>query len=65
VVFRARLLDLDFSAGEETQEVALFREEDIPWNEIAFRTIAMTLKHYFADRRAGRFDFHTGEISLG
>lgn len=65
VVFRARLLDLDFSAGEETLEVALFREEDIPWDEIAFRTIAMTLKHYFADRRAGRFDFHTGEISLG
>jgi ADP-ribose pyrophosphatase YjhB (NUDIX family) len=62
VVFRARLLDLDFSAGEETLEVGLFREQDIPWDEIAFRTIAMTLRHYFADRRTGAFEFHVGDI---
>ncbi|MDD5247895.1 MAG: NUDIX hydrolase [Rhodocyclaceae bacterium] len=65
VIYRARLLDLDFAPGEETQEVMLFREEEIPWSEIAFRTIALTLEHYFADRRAGRFDFHTGEIGPG
>lgn len=63
VIYHARLLDLDFSPGEETLEIALCREEEIPWDEIAFRTIGMTLKHYFADRRAGRFEFHTGEIS--
>lgn len=62
VIYRAQLLDLEFAPGEETLEVALFREEEIPWDEIAFRTIALTLKHYFADRRAGRFDFHAGEI---
>ena len=54
---------LDFAPGEETLELGLFREEEIPWDEIAFRTISMTLKHYFADRRAGRFGFHTGEIT--
>jgi len=63
VIYRARLLDLDFAPGEETLEVALFGEEEIPWDEIAFRTIGMTLRHYFADRRAGRFAFHTGEIT--
>jgi len=63
VIYRARLLDLDFAPGEETLELGLFREEEIPWDEIAFRTISMTLKHYFADRRAGRFGFHTGEIT--
>jgi ADP-ribose pyrophosphatase YjhB (NUDIX family) len=62
VIFRAQLLDLDFSAGEETLEVGLFREQDIPWDEIAFRTIAITLRHYFADRRAGTFEFHVGDI---
>lgn len=62
VVFRAQLLDLDFSAGEETLEVGLFREQDIPWDEIAFRTIAITLRHYFADRRTGTFEFHVGDI---
>lgn len=63
VIYRARLLDLDFAPGAETLELGLFCEDEIPWDEIAFRTISMTLKHYFADRRAGRFGFHTGEIA--
>lgn len=63
ILFRARLLDLDFAAGEESLEVALFAETDIPWQDIAFRTIGLTLKHYFEDRRLGRFGFHTARIS--
>lgn len=63
IVYRARLLDLDFAPGEESLDVALFEEKDIPWDDIAFRTIAMTLRHFFADRRAGRFGFHTGRIT--
>lgn len=55
IVFRARLLDLDFAPGAESLEVALFREEDIPWDDIAFRSISMTLRHYFADRARGQW----------
>lgn len=62
IVYRARLLDLDFKPGIESLEVALFREADIPWNEIAFRTIAVSLRHFFEDRRRGVFSFHTGDI---
>lgn len=62
VIYRARLLDLDFAPGIETLELGLFAEDEIPWPEIAFRTIAMTLRHFFADRRAGSFGFHTGEL---
>ena len=61
-IYRARLLDLDFAPGIETLEINLFAEDDIPWQEIAFRTIAMTLRHFFTDRRAGSFGFHTGEL---
>jgi ADP-ribose pyrophosphatase YjhB (NUDIX family) len=64
LVYRARLLDLDFSAGEETLDVALFDEREIPWNEIAFRSIGITLRHYFADRRSGQYSFHVGDILL-
>lgn len=64
IVHRARLLDLEFSPGEESLEVALFAEEEIPWQDIAFRTIAMTLRHYFEDRRHGNFGFHTASITL-
>ncbi len=62
IVYRARLLDLDFGPGDESLEVALFGEDEIPWDEIAFRTIALTLRHYFDDRRRGEWGFHTGCI---
>jgi hypothetical protein len=62
VIFRARLLSADFRPGSETLEVALFREEEIPWDQIAFRSIALTLRHFFADRRSGRFSLHTDEL---
>lgn len=62
VIYRARLLDLDFAPGEESLEVALFDEADIPWDEIAFRTVAMTLRHYFADRASGSFGIHVDAI---
>lgn len=64
IVYRARLLDLDFRPGEESLEVGLFAENEIPWDEIAFRTIALTLRHYFDDRRRGAFGFHTGDLEL-
>jgi ADP-ribose pyrophosphatase YjhB (NUDIX family) len=62
LLFRARLLDLDFAPGEESLEVALFDEAAIPWDRIAFRTVKETLEHYFADRRAGRFPLHFGDL---
>ena len=64
LVYRARLLDLDFSAGEESLEVALLREDEIPWDQIAFRTIGMTLRYFFEDRRRGNWPFHCASLSL-
>ncbi len=55
MMFRARLLDLDFGPGPESLEVRLFREEEIPWEEIAFRTIGRTLRNYFLDRKLDAF----------
>lgn len=63
VIYRARLLNAEFAPGEESLEVALFDEASIPWDDIAFRTIAMTLRHFFADRAAGRFGFHVEAIA--
>lgn len=63
MMFRSRLLDLDFGAGEESLEVALFDEQQVPWDRIAFSTVHHTLRFYFADRKAGRFGFHMGDIT--
>ena len=60
--YRARLPVQEFAAGEETLEVRLFSESEIPWDTIAFRTVSATLKHFFSDRKEGRFRLHAGEI---
>ena len=36
---RRRLLDLDFSPGDESLEVELMDEQAIPWEQMAFPTI--------------------------
>jgi len=61
-LFSGSLLDVDFSPGRESSQVVLYREEDIPWGEIAFPAIRKTLELYFEDRRRGRFRTHAGDI---
>ncbi len=63
IYYRARLLSDIFDPGHETIEARLFTEDQIPWDEIAFRTVKETLEHYFADRRQGRFGFHALDIA--
>ena len=62
MMFRSRLLDLDFGPGTESLEVRLFDESEIPWAELAFRTIARTLRNFFLDRRLGAFKLHVSSI---
>jgi ADP-ribose pyrophosphatase YjhB (NUDIX family) len=62
LLFRAKLLDLDFSPGVESLEVALFGEDEIPWDTLAFRPIRYTLEHFFADRRSGNFIFRNTDL---
>jgi ADP-ribose pyrophosphatase YjhB (NUDIX family) len=60
--YLARLLDLEFKPGDESLEVALFEESRVPWKDIAFRTVGLTLKHWFADRARASFGFHTEDL---
>ena len=63
LMFRARLENNNFRAGSESLVVRLFAEDDIPWDEIAFRVIVKTLKQYYSDRRTGRFPFYVADIA--
>ena len=62
VIFLARLMDLDFSAGAESLEVRLFHEHEIPWDEIAFPSIERALRLYFQDRSGEGFGTHMADI---
>lgn len=62
VLFRARLLDLDFKPGIESLDVQLFEEPEIPWDTLAFRVIHEPLKRYFEERKLEKLGFHMGTI---
>ena len=62
VFYRARLAAPEFSSGEESLETRLYSEEEIPWKDLAFRTVIETLKLFFADRKKGMYGFHTVPI---
>jgi hypothetical protein len=42
--------------------VRLFDEDEVPWSEIAFRTITRTLRNFFLDRKLGAFPTHVSAI---
>ena len=46
-MFHGQLRDGFARAGEETLEVRLFNERDIPWSELAFPVVTETLMRYF------------------
>jgi ADP-ribose pyrophosphatase YjhB (NUDIX family) len=60
--YLAELTSDQFKPGFETQEARLFLESEIPWEELAFRTVQETLKHYFEDRQTGEFKVHAFNI---
>lgn len=60
--YRARMLSERLDPGPETMEARLFSEDEIPWDEIAFRTVRETLERFFDDRRRGAFGIHAGDL---
>jgi len=55
--FTATLLG-DFGVGQESLETKLFREQDIPWDELAFKSGHFALKKYYEDRGRNRGVHH-------
>ena len=64
LLFRSRMMDLDFGVGEESLEVRLYSEEAIPWDEMAFPAIKESLRLFFKDRENGNFPLHMGRITF-
>lgn len=63
MIYRASLIDLNFSAGTESIDVQLFEKENIPWQELAFSVIRQTLIGYFDDKKSAQFNLQTGIIT--
>ena len=57
MMYRSVLLKPEFSSGIESLDVRLFSEHEIPWDELAFETMRMSLEYFFKDRQAGSYIF--------
>ena len=56
MIFRGQLLAPDkFGVGVESLEVKLVEEEEIPWDDLAFRIIDKTLRRFLSDRKTGNY----------
>jgi ADP-ribose pyrophosphatase YjhB (NUDIX family) len=62
ILFRGVLRAGYASPGHETLEVAMLREEETPWEDLAFPVIRECLKLYYADRHEGVFHVHMTDI---
>ena len=62
VFYRARMLCADLDPGPESLEARLFDEHEIPWDQLAFKTVISTLRWFVADRKEGHFGLHTDSI---
>ena len=61
-MFRASLPEPVFKAGDESLEVQLFKQHEVPWKDLAFPVIQKTLEDYFSDLKNGTFSFHMDDI---
>jgi ADP-ribose pyrophosphatase YjhB (NUDIX family) len=61
--YRAEMTSAKLDPGPETIEARLFDEADIPWDELAFRTVRYTLERFFEDRLSGQFATHCADIA--
>jgi len=62
--YLADLGDEKFGSTPESSEVMLFKQDEIPWDEIAFPTVSKTLKYYFDDISSGNFPFREEALKL-
>lgn len=60
--YRCELDNGKFGVGPESLETALYHEQDIPWDEIAFPVVYETLKEFFADAATGEFPVRVSAI---
>ncbi|MEJ2658084.1 MAG: NUDIX hydrolase [Desulfobacterales bacterium] len=62
LIFRGPLKDKDFRAGCESLDALLFKENEIPWDDLAFSAVREVLHQYYRDCLTGVFPFHMGDI---
>jgi len=62
MMFRGQLQSADFGPGQESLDVRLFQEHEIPWDNLAFPVVRLTLERYYKDLKSNRFPVYVENI---
>lgn len=62
MMYLGTMVEPKFAVTPESTEIKLFTEAEIPWGELAFRTVKTALEHYFECRRTGEFTLKRSRI---
>jgi len=60
--YRCTVDDGKFGVGPESLETALYTEQEVPWDNIAFPVVKETLREYFRDAEAGTYPVRVSAI---
>ena len=60
--YHARMADGSHAPGEESLDTALVCVSDIPWDQLAFRTVRETLNRYCAARENGEWGMYSATL---
>lgn len=63
IYYLANITNPALNPGHESLEAAYFEFDDIPWDNLSFRTVSTTIEHYLADRSRGQFGIHQYTLS--
>ena len=63
VYFLAKALGPELDPGPETLEARWYGLDEIPWDNLAFKSVSTTLKHYLRERETGHFETHHYSLS--
>ena len=62
IIFRACLQAEEYAPGPESLEVRLFEEHEIPWDELAFPVMKLSLEKYYSDVKKNDFPVYVENI---
>jgi ADP-ribose pyrophosphatase YjhB (NUDIX family) len=60
--YAAELLSQEFNFGHETSAVRLVSQSEVPWEDLAFRTVKETLQRFFEDKQSGKQQMHHFDV---
>ena len=62
MLYLANVVSNDYAPTTESLEVQFFKEDEIPWEELAFPFVPIVLKNFFSDLKKGEFPLTTHTI---